>query len=82
MRLCRLRILQKRDSRRACRACRLRQGKKFRILQGRGHHQVGRLVHVRPGLATQSLCLAAYALGLGTVIVGSLDHDKAKEVLE
>jgi nitroreductase len=33
------------------------------------------------GLATQSLCLAAYALGLGTVIVGSLDHDKAKEVL-
>lgn len=33
------------------------------------------------GLATQSLCLAAHNLGLGTVIVGSLDHDKAKEVL-
>lgn len=33
------------------------------------------------GLATQSLCLTAYSLGLGTVIVGALDHDKAKEVL-
>jgi nitroreductase len=33
------------------------------------------------GIATQSLCLAAYNLGLGTVIVGSLDHDKAKDVL-
>jgi nitroreductase len=33
------------------------------------------------GLAAQSLCLAAHSLGLGTVIVGSLDHDKAKEVL-
>jgi nitroreductase len=33
------------------------------------------------GLAAQSVCLAAYNLGLGTVIVGSLDHDKAKEVL-
>jgi nitroreductase len=33
------------------------------------------------GLATQSLCLAAHSLGLGTVIVGSLEHDKAKAVL-
>ena len=33
------------------------------------------------GLATQSLCLTAQSLGLGTVIVGSLDHNKAKEVL-
>ena len=33
------------------------------------------------GLATQSLCLAAHNLGLGTVIVGDLDHNKAKEVL-
>ena len=33
------------------------------------------------GLATQNLCLAAHDLGLGTVIVGSFDHDKAKEVL-
>jgi nitroreductase len=33
------------------------------------------------GIATQSVCLAAYNLGLGTVIVGSVDHDKAKGVL-
>lgn len=33
------------------------------------------------GLATQSLCLAAHDLGLGTVIVGLLDHDRAKAVL-
>jgi nitroreductase len=33
------------------------------------------------GIATQSVCLAAHNLGLGTVIVGSIDHDKAKEVL-
>lgn len=33
------------------------------------------------GLATQSLCLAAHSLGLGTVVVGLLDHDKAKQVL-
>jgi nitroreductase len=33
------------------------------------------------GIVTQSVCLAAHNLGLGTVIVGSIDHDKAKEVL-
>jgi nitroreductase len=33
------------------------------------------------GIATQSLCLAAFDAGLGTVIIGMLDHDKAKEVL-
>ena len=33
------------------------------------------------GLATQNLCLAAHHLGLGTVIIGMFDHDKAKEVL-
>lgn len=33
------------------------------------------------GIATQSICLAAHSLGLGTVIVGYLDHDKAKNVL-
>jgi len=33
------------------------------------------------GIATQSLCLIAHSLGLGTVIVGSLEHDKAKAVL-
>jgi nitroreductase len=33
------------------------------------------------GIATQSLCLAAYNVGLGTVIAGLFDHDKVKEVL-
>ncbi|MDY6909515.1 MAG: nitroreductase family protein [Thermodesulfobacteriota bacterium] len=33
------------------------------------------------GIATQNLCLAAHDAGLGTVIVGLLDHDKAAEVL-
>ena len=33
------------------------------------------------GIATQSLCLAAYDLGLGTVIVGLFDHNKTKEIL-
>ncbi len=33
------------------------------------------------GLATQNLCLAAHDLGLGTVIVGLFDHDKAAQVL-
>lgn len=34
------------------------------------------------GIATQSLCLAAHDLGLGTVIAGLFDHDKAKEILK
>ena len=33
------------------------------------------------GLATQSLCLAAAGMGLGTVVVGLFDHDRAKAVL-
>ena len=34
------------------------------------------------GIATQSLCLAAHHEGLGTVIAGLFDHDKAKEALQ
>ncbi len=34
------------------------------------------------GLATQNLCLTAHDLGLGTVIVGLFDHDKAAEALK
>jgi nitroreductase len=34
------------------------------------------------GSAAQSLALAAHALGLGTVMIGYFDHDKAKEILE
>ncbi len=33
------------------------------------------------GLAMQSLCSAAHALGLGTVIIGLFDHRKAAEIL-
>ena len=33
------------------------------------------------GIATQSLCLTAHSLGLGTVVIGMLNHDKAKEIL-
>ncbi|MEW5908852.1 MAG: nitroreductase family protein [Thermodesulfobacteriota bacterium] len=34
------------------------------------------------GIAAQTLCLYAGYLGLGTVIVGLFDHDRAKEVLK
>lgn len=34
------------------------------------------------GIACQSICLTAHALGLGTVVVGLFDHDKAKAVLK
>lgn len=34
------------------------------------------------GIATQSICLTAQSLGLGTVIVGLFDHDKAAGILK
>jgi len=34
------------------------------------------------GLATENLCLAAHALGLGTVILGAFDAKKAGEILK
>ena len=34
------------------------------------------------GIASQNICLTAHALGLGTVIVGLFDHNKAGEILE
>jgi len=34
------------------------------------------------GIAMQNLCLAAYSLGLGTVVVGMFDHKKAEKILE
>jgi len=34
------------------------------------------------GLATQNLCLMAHSLGLGTVIVGLFDHDRARTVID
>ena len=33
------------------------------------------------GLAAQNICLTAHSQGLGTVIAGLFDHNKAKEVL-
>ena len=33
------------------------------------------------GVAVQNLCLRAYELGLGTVIVGLMDHDACKQLL-
>ena len=33
------------------------------------------------GIATQSICLTAHSLGLGTVIAGMFDHEKAQELL-
>jgi nitroreductase len=33
------------------------------------------------GIATENLCLAAHHLGLGTVIVGLFDHDRAGKIL-
>jgi len=33
------------------------------------------------GIATQSLCLMAHDLGIGTVIMGLFDHDKVAEIL-
>ena len=34
------------------------------------------------GLATQNLCLMAHSLGLGTVIAGLFDHQRAREVIQ
>ena len=34
------------------------------------------------GIAAQSICLAAQNLGLGTVIVGMFDHNKAEEIVK
>ncbi len=33
------------------------------------------------GIACQNICLTAHSLGLGTVVVGLFDHDKAKSAL-
>ncbi|MBW2367570.1 MAG: nitroreductase family protein [Deltaproteobacteria bacterium] len=34
------------------------------------------------GLAAQTLCLAAHESGLGTVIVGAFDHNRAQKILK
>jgi nitroreductase len=49
--------------------------------KGEATTQLGDWLMFDLGIATQSICLAAHNLGLGTVIVGSIDHGKAKQVL-
>jgi nitroreductase len=49
--------------------------------KGRATTKLGDWFMFDLGIAAQSLCLAAHHLGLGTVIVGFLDHEKAKKVL-
>ena len=34
------------------------------------------------GIACQTICLTAYTIGLGTVVVGLFDHEKARAVLK
>lgn len=34
------------------------------------------------GIAVQNLCLKAHEIGLGTVVVGLMDHDRCKKALE
>ncbi len=34
------------------------------------------------GIAVQNLCLKAYEIGLGTVVVGSMNHDNIDKILE
>ena len=34
------------------------------------------------GIAAENVCLTAQELGLGTVIVGLFDHDRAKEAVD
>ena len=49
--------------------------------QGQATTKLGDWFMFDLGIATQNLCLAAYYLNLGTVIVGRFDQDKAKEIL-
>ncbi len=51
--------------------------------QGKVHTKFGDswlLFHL--GTAAQNLCLAAHAVGLGTLMTGFFDHDRARDVLE
>jgi nitroreductase len=49
--------------------------------KGQGTTKFGDWFMFDLGIATQSICLAAQSAGLGTVIVGMFDHDKAREIL-
>jgi nitroreductase len=49
--------------------------------RGQRSYTSSELVHVRPGMAVQNLCLKAHSMGLGTVIVGFMNHDACGEML-
>ena len=51
------------------------------FFEGNPRTKLGDMYLYDLGLATQNLCLAAHYLGLGSVIVGSFDIDKAEEIL-
>jgi len=51
------------------------------VYQGKARTVRGDWLMFDTGLAMQNLCLVAYSLGLGTVIVGLFDHRKAEEIL-
>ena len=34
------------------------------------------------GIAAQTISLTAHSMGLGSVIVGAIEHDRGKEILE
>ena len=34
------------------------------------------------GIVTQNICLMAHSMGLGTVVVGLYDHDRAKKIIQ
>ena len=51
------------------------------FFEGHARTKLGDMYMYDLGLATQNLCLAAHYLGLGSVVVGSFDIDKAEEIL-
>lgn len=50
--------------------------------QGVAATEIGDWLLFDLGLACQNLCLTAHALGLGSVVVGAFDHQKAAELLQ
>ncbi len=49
--------------------------------KGQAATQLGDWFMFDLGIATQSICLAAHSLGLGSVVVGMMEHDKTSKVL-
>ncbi len=51
------------------------------FFDGKAGSQLGDWMMHDVGLATQNLCNAAHAMGLGTVVLGWFDHAKIKEII-